>query len=106
MFETDLVVVGYLGPSGSYSESACHLLYPVEKYPAWEFHQFTNLTELINAIEHNKISIAIMPVENSKNGLLKDPQGQEFFTRIAMMKTRVSIIGEKFLPLNFRKALV
>ncbi len=95
------IIVGYLGPGGSYSEAVCQHLYPLAQHVDWQFVQFASLLEVMQAIENGDISLAVLPCENSKSGVLKDQQQHEFLARISAPHATLRILAEKFWPLEF-----
>lgn len=96
------IIVGYLGPSGSFSDAVRKHLYPEDKYSEWIFKPHPTLADIINALENNEISLAVFPIESSKTGLLIDDQdGIEFLEKLAAPHSNLYIIGERFWLLNF-----
>lgn len=57
------MLVGYLGPKGSFSHQVAQKAFPeahLESYP--------NITEVIKAYERGQVDLSIVPVENSIEG--------------------------------------
>lgn len=94
------IILGYLGPAGTYSHAVRKQLYPKSKYPTLQFQQYLSLSDLMRALENIEIALAIIPVENSKTGLLQDNDGHEFFAKLVTSKSNLYIIAEKFWPLK------
>ena len=61
------MLVGYLGPKGSFSHQVAQKAFPeahLEPYP--------NITEVIKAYERGQVDLSIVPVENSIEGSVHD----------------------------------
>jgi prephenate dehydratase len=62
--------VGYLGPPGSFGEQAA-LLYQLAN-PSLELHPFPSHAAVISAVQTGEVGSAIVPVENSLIGAVRD----------------------------------
>lgn len=94
-------ILGYLGPSGTYSDAVRKQLYPESAYPRLQFQQYPSLAELMHALENLEVSLALFPVETSKMGVLQDNEDQEFFAKLITSKANLFIVAEKFWPLKY-----
>ncbi len=90
------IILGYLGPSGSFSDAVRKHLHPENKYSDWVFKPYPRLSNVLDALENTEISLALLPIENSKSGLLINSEGQEFFARLASSDSDLYIVAEKF----------
>jgi prephenate dehydratase len=63
--------VGYLGPPGSFGEQAA-LLYQALANPSLELQPFPTHTAVIQAVQTRQVGSAIVPVENSLVGAVRD----------------------------------
>ena len=96
-------VIGFLGPTGSFSEAAYHALFP-EPNINRSFFMANSLELLIQALSAKQITHALLPFRNSKEDgeLLKNRiDGAEFIKSIITSDPPLYIIGEKLLPLEF-----
>ncbi len=93
--------IGYLGPAGSFSQAVCGHLYPQENYPDWQFFQYADLSLLIEAIAKGDLSLAVLPTQNSKSGVLVDKQEHEFLGALVSELNNLVIYAEEFWVLNF-----
>ncbi len=57
--------VGYLGPSGSFTHNAA-----LKAFPEAELVSLGTITEVIKSYEEGRVDYAIIPVENSIEGLI------------------------------------
>ncbi len=81
--------IAYLGPEGSY----CHLALR-EFYPnAAALQPCKTITETVLALQNNQVDAAIVPIENSSNGVVTE-------TLDALIAYDVTIIGEIILPIH------
>lgn len=93
--------IGYLGPAGSYSEAVCKNLYPQQADTSWEYCIFPSLSQLITALHNKEVATIVIPVENSKNGLLKDHDEEFLLRKLLATDCELSVIAERFWPLHF-----
>lgn len=57
------MLVGYLGPKGSFSHQVA-----LKAFPEAHLEPYPNITEVIKAYERGQVDLSIVPVENSIEG--------------------------------------
>lgn len=60
---THHMLVGYLGPLGTYSHAAA-----LKRYPDEELRPYTTLESVVEAVKNREVEQAVLPIENSTNG--------------------------------------
>ena len=93
-----MTTIGYLGPTGSFSEAATKSLYPEAEHL---LQLYPSLDALCPALEKQEIDIMVIPILNSKMGVITDPAGEPYLNSLVKENSSLHIVGEKFLPLNF-----
>jgi prephenate dehydratase len=93
--------IGYLGPSGSFSQTVCFKLYPPKDNPDNRYIEFPSLNSLFEAIHGGALNLAVLPIRNSKGGPLKDNTGRELISQLLLPDAHLFIVGDDFLPLKF-----
>ncbi len=93
--------IGYLGPSGSLSESICFELYANSTPAKFEYHLFEHLSHLLEALCQKKIDLAVMPVWNSKLGYLRNHFTQEVFWDKIQATSHLKVLQEKTVMMPF-----
>jgi chorismate mutase / prephenate dehydratase len=81
--------VAYLGPEGTYSEEAAHLHYGKKAI----YEPKTSIDEAVRAVESKKADAAVVPIENSTEGAVKDVYDD-------LLQTSLQICGEILLPIH------
>lgn len=104
--KSNINTLGYLGPSGSFSESVALELRSHPVFSNFEFIMSPSLTELFEQIVLGNITTAVFPIKNSKGGLLKAPDGETFLAKLSNPAVQLKWVGEKLLPLKFCLASV
>ncbi len=91
----DIKTIAYLGTSGSFTEIAKD--YFVEKYSI-SAHQmpFRTISEVISYVENNEEAIGIIPLENIKEGIVREAND----SLINSMNENIKILSEAILPAN------
>lgn len=79
----------YLGPQGSYTQDAAIKKFGISK----QFFSVNSIANLFEEIEKENASFAIIPIENSLNGLVND-------TLNAFLKYDLTVIGEVILDIH------
>lgn len=77
-----IVVVGVLGPEGTFSERAAKM-----RYPRGELRYYQDIEDVLLAVEQEKVNIGVVPLENSLEGAVG-------MTLDALLDLRVMIVGE------------
>jgi prephenate dehydratase len=94
--------IGYLGPTGSFSESAAQEFFAGQSY---EYVTYDSLEQLQEAFFKKEIDIIVMPIFNSKEGVLKSAAKNREFMGIfydeICKNTPCNIVGEKFFEMKF-----
>ncbi|MDO8954150.1 MAG: prephenate dehydratase domain-containing protein [Gammaproteobacteria bacterium] len=93
--------IGYLGPSGSFSEAVTFDIYPKDENQACSYIAHPTINDLIQATIDGSVTRAILPIHNSKSGLLKDRHGIELMSYINDPANKILVITEKLWPLKF-----
>ncbi len=57
------MLVGYLGPLGTYSHAAA-----LRQYPEEELKPYGTLEAVVEGVKNSEVELAVLPVENSTNG--------------------------------------
>jgi chorismate mutase/prephenate dehydratase len=83
------LTVTYLGPEGTYSEEAAHLHYSEKAI----YEPKASIDEAVRAVESKKANAAVVPIENSTEGAVKDVYDH-------LLQTPLQICGEIFLPIH------
>lgn len=83
------MIVGYLGPSGSFTHNAA-----LSAFPLAELRPFDTITEVIKAYEKQLIDFAIVPVENSIEGSVHETTDYLFH------QTNLSAVAEIIQPIK------
>jgi prephenate dehydratase len=81
--------LGYLGPSGTYSEEAAH-----NYSPDAEMVSYPSIPTVITAVEKREIDQCVVPIENSLHGTITDVL--DFLVRTDSIK----IAGELAVPID------
>jgi prephenate dehydratase len=82
------MIIGVLGPEGSYSEKAAKKWGPRE-----ELKYFGDFEEVLVAVEAGEVDIGVVPLENSLEGAVG-------LTMDLLLRLHVRIIGEVNLPIR------
>lgn len=89
----NIKTVAYLGKSGSFTEIAKD--YFCEKYNINAYQMpFRTITEIISYIENDKDAVGIIPVENAKEGIIRETNDN------LINSSEVKVLAETVLPSN------
>lgn len=83
------VSVGYLGPSGTYSEEAALKLFG----STIDLHSEENISDVVRAVEAGSVNLAVVPIENSSEGAVRE-------THRLLQNTDARIVAEVSLPVT------
>ena len=89
----NIKTIAYLGKSGSFTEIAKD--YFCEKYGINAYQMpFRTISEIIDYVEDEKDSVGIIPVENAKEGIIRETNDN------LINSSNVKILAETILPSN------
>ncbi len=87
--------IAYLGKSGSFTEIAKD--YFCEKYGLNAYQMpFRTIKEIISYVESDKDAVGIIPVENAKEGIIRETND----TLISSTNEQIKILSDTILPAN------
>ncbi|PWI58511.1 prephenate dehydratase [Sulfoacidibacillus thermotolerans] len=61
-------MLGFLGPSGTYTEQAAHFFADKLGVERSRIHPFSSISRVFDAVENNEVQYAAVPIENSLEG--------------------------------------
>ena len=64
--------VAYLGPEGTFTDTAAKSIVSLKEYPKREFVQCEDILTAINSLEKGRVDYAVVPIENFYDGLIFD----------------------------------
>ncbi len=82
------MIIGTLGPEGSYSEKAAKQLNKEGK-----LHYYDDIQDTVEALLHNEVDYSIVPVENSLEGSIP-------LTLDLLMEHQLKIVGEVIIQIS------
>ena len=78
----------YLGPQGSYAQSAVKQFVSDLKISAENFIPLNPITKILQTIDEDKDSIAVLPIENSIEGIVRETIDNIIKKELNIMKIR------------------
>lgn len=81
--------IGYLGPTGTFTEMAVSAVFPNE-----EGHPFTTIPECMDAVEKGTVDYAVVPMENAIEGSVNLTMDALFYEK------SLTIVGEVVVPIR------
>ena len=85
----------FLGPEGSYCEEAKNQFLKILPFDNIEQKPFPNIKSIINYLKDNEFSVAVVPVENSIEGVVR-----ETLDTLLNNDSELQICAETVIPIN------
>jgi chorismate mutase/prephenate dehydratase len=86
-------VVGYLGPEGTFSETAARAYFESSAVDVQQYKSWRSIKEVFHAVEQQQCDIGVVPVENSSEGAVNATQD-------CLVDSDLQIVGEIILPIS------
>jgi len=94
-FNNEIKELLFLGPEGSYCEEAKNQFLSLLSVKQFEQKPLLNIKTIINYLNNNDCSVAVVPVENSIEGVVR-----ETLDTLLNVNSNIQICAETVIPIN------